>query len=153
MGQQLIEGGFANRPLEVRRTWLGSFRLHQDGRPAESVRRRVYRVTTDDGEEVEAELVPQLLGTDVPVIRVGTTDHRLVPRLNGVAVALACFPLVLLVLGAALGGLIGAVAAVVNIAVMRLERPAWARALVAVGVTVTAFFLWLALASLLLGSG
>jgi hypothetical protein len=110
---------------------------------------REYQVALADGRTVPARFQRVLLGFDIPDLVVDGTAYSYAPRLP-VWVAVWCFlPIALVVAGGAIPGLIGCVAAIGNLRVMRTQASAPMKALASLGLTVAAVIVVLLIASLL----
>lgn len=140
--------GFTERPLEVHRTLAGGYRLHQGGERAERAGRGSFTVVADDGSTKTATLERRALGFDVPAVSIDGREYELVEPLPTPLIVFACVPILLVVVGGAIGGGLGAAAALLNLRLLRIDRPATVRYLLVIAVTFGAAVLWLALAVL-----
>lgn len=106
---------------------FGAPRLLVDGVPVEKGNGGVYSVSRNDGDPVTFRF--KGAGLDViPLVEIdGKRTVRLVAPLQWYEYAWAGLPLALLLIGGAIGGLLGAGAAYTNIAIFRSRTAAGAR--------------------------
>lgn len=110
---------------------------------------RQFAVRRADGTTTPARFQRVLLGFDIPEIIVDGTTFAYAPRLP-VWLAIWCFlPVALVVLGGVIPALIGLLAAISNLRVMRTSAPAGAKAVASVGLTAAAVLAVLLIGSLL----
>jgi len=110
---------------------------------------RGYQVRLADGRTVPARFQRVLIGFDLPDLVVDGTAYQYAPRLP-VWVAIWCFlPIALVALGGAIPALIGCVAAIGNLRVMRTRASVAAKAAASLGLTLAAVVVVLLIASLL----
>lgn len=110
------------------------------GYDAQGTRRGHYQLPTVDGRTVAARVRSSLLDP-YPTIEISGVRHRTGPSLPVALRLLALLPLVL-VFGGAIGGGIGALAVVVNLAIGRTKASAAGRAGLMIGVLAAAVVLW-----------
>lgn len=123
-------------------------RVSVDGKRIERVRDvgRPYLIEMPDG--TAKKMTVSTAGLDyVPKVTVDGERIYLARKLSWYELLLGAFPVLLLFLGGAIGGLIGGGAMILNYRVLRTERPAAVKALIVLGTTVSASILML-LASL-----
>lgn len=137
---------FTRRRLSVE-TSGGLFsqpRLYVDGQPVTPVKGK-YTVASDAGADATIRFKA---GFPDPIPKIVIDDKvvALAPPLKGYEQAWILLPLVLVVLGGAIGGLCGAVAATTNGRIFRGEQGAFAKYSLSALVTLAAVFAWLALA-------
>lgn len=128
----------------------GFWRQHllQGGVPLERDGRE-FRVRLANGDTVSARFQRVLLGFDIPDLIVNDQTYAYAPRLP-VLVAVWCFlPVALVVLGGFIPAVIGLLAAMANLRLMRTEAPVAAKALASVGLTFAAVLTVLVIGSLL----
>jgi hypothetical protein len=135
----------------------GHSRIFVDGvevQPERRGRMRVFAVTLGDGSKAELQL--RNSGLDVlPRANLVSGDPpeaipiQLARPLAWWEYALSALPLLLIAVGGALGGLTGALAAYLNLRLMRTNLSAPLRALAAVGVAIAALFVYLAVATVI----
>ena len=132
-----------------RSTW-GRDRLLVDGQvvPANG---RIHSVIDDNGIAREAVFQRRMLGFDIPLVKIGDTVYETAPGLPVAAAVLAAFPLILVGIGGLLGGLLGAIAAVLNFSALRLERPWPVRLLVVAVIYLVTFVVFVVIALLVSG--
>ncbi len=99
------------------------------------------------GGAVEAT-VRSAFADPYPTVEVNGVRHRTGPSVPAVLRVMTLLPILLMVaVGGALGGLIGALGFVVNVgAVTRIQTPTAVKALIMVGVSAVAIVLWFAVA-------
>ena len=108
-----------------------------------------YQVLLADGRTVPARFQRVLIGFDIPDLVVDGTAYQYAPRLP-VWVAIWCFlPIALVALGGAIPALIGCVAAIGNLRVMRTSASVAAKAAASLGLTLAALATVLLIAGLL----
>ena len=119
----------------VESSWKSPFTLLVNGVPATAGSgKRSYQLRRADGSEITVQLLmwPPF---DVPRLQIGNTTVRAVPALDVLQWTMICIPLVLVFLGGALGGALGAVAALINARIARIEVPKMQQLLLAAGIT------------------
>jgi len=150
MDYPLDLAGFAPGSIELRST-RGGYALFQNGQKADRPPKRnrsYFSLVKADGTNEEAQLKPRALGMDIPNVKVGGELYQPVEALPKVLIVLSLIPLVLLFFGGALGGLIGAVASVGNMRLLRkVEGPL--RYILPVVVLIAAVAIFLVVASLI----
>jgi hypothetical protein len=115
------------------------------GVPAPRTGGRRYALPATAGGAIEAT-VRSTVADPYPTVEVNGVPHRTGPSVPLALRALALLPILLVAVGGALGGLVGALGFVANSAVARTRIPSLAKALIMVGVSVIAYFVWLVLA-------
>ncbi|BBH16383.1 hypothetical protein Back2_06700 [Nocardioides baekrokdamisoli] len=128
----------------------GFWRQHliQGGVPLEREGRE-FRVRLVNGDTTPARFQRVLLGFDIPNLVVNGQTYAYAPRLP-VAVAIWCFlPIALVTLGGFIPAVIGLLAAIGNLRLMRTNAPVSARALASLGLTLAATTIVLLIGSLL----
>lgn len=86
-----------------------------------------------------------------PTLEVNGVRHRTGPAVPAVLQVLTLLPIVLVGIGGAFGGLIGALAVVANLSVSRTRNSSVVKALIMVGMAVAAYFVWFAIVDALIG--
>lgn len=120
-----------------------------DGQPAAAGPKRgqfVFR--RSDGREATAYFKPAFPDT-MPILMVDEQPIRLAPKLEWYELVWACFPIVLLFVGGALGGLLGAGGAAFNIQIFRSKMPVVARYALAAVVTFCCLLLFIIVGSII----
>jgi len=120
------------------------------GVPAPRTGRGQYALPAATGGAVDAT-VRAALTDPYPTLEVNGVRHRTGPRVPVVLRVLALLPF-LLAVGGALGGLVGALGVVANLAVARTRSPAIVRALIMIGIGVVAYVIWYAIADAVRGA-
>ena len=113
--------------------------------PAPRTGKRQYALPAVTGGTVEAT-VRSAFADPYPIVEVNGVQHRTGPSVPGALRVLAPLPILLIAVGGALGGLIGALGFVANLAVARTRTSSVVKALIMVGVSVIAYFVWLVIA-------
>jgi hypothetical protein len=121
------------------------------GVPTPRTGKRQYALPAAAGGAVEAT-VRSAFADPYPTVEVNGVQHRTGPSIPVVLRVLVPLPILLVAVGGALGGLIGALGLVANLAVARTRTPPVVKALIMVGVSVVAYLLWLAIAVALRGA-
>jgi hypothetical protein len=115
------------------------------GVPAPRTAGRRYALPATAGGAIEAT-VRSAFADPYPTVEVNGVPHRTGPSVPLVLRALALLPILLVAVGGALGGVVGALGFVANSTVARTRIPSVVKALIMVGVSVIAYFVWLVLA-------
>ncbi|MDG4758511.1 hypothetical protein [Micromonospora sp. WMMD710] len=115
------------------------------GVPAPRTGRRRYALPAASGGAIDAT-VRNAFADPYPTVEVNGVPHRTGPAIPVILRALVLLPILLVAVGGALGGLIGALGVGANLAVARLPIPSAAKAAAMLGVTVVASVVWLAVA-------
>lgn len=137
--------------LELQIPFWGRPRLHADGQEIEPLpeRGRPFAIRLRDG--TTCKLFVKGIGFDyLPKVIADGNEILLGRRLGWWEYGLGGLPILLVVAGGALGGLCGALAALVNFRILRLDQPLLVRAAAILSVTAVAILVYLILASLLL---
>ncbi|MFK3978960.1 hypothetical protein ACI2K4_01140 [Micromonospora sp. NPDC050397] len=121
------------------------------GVPAPRTGRHRYALPATAGGAVEAT-VRSAFADPYPTVQVNGVPHRTGPSAPVVLRVLTLLPLLLLAVGGALGGLVGALGLGANLAVARTRTPTVVKVLIMLGVSVVAYVLWLAIAVALAGA-
>lgn len=116
-----------------------------DGVPAPRTGKRRYTLPGAAGGAIEATL-RSAFADPYPTVEVNGVQHRTGPSIPVVLRVLAPLPILLVAVGGALGGLIGALGFVANLAVARTRASSVVKGLIMVGVGVVAYVVWLAIA-------
>jgi len=122
-------------------------RLLIDGTPAKKASWAKYELTRTDGSSAQARLLPSL-GQFLPTLEVDGTKYPIGPKIPAGYVAIAFLPLVLIFVGGALGGAVGATGWVLNHRVARSGLSGPLKVLVMIAITGTAAGVFMVLASL-----
>jgi hypothetical protein len=139
--------GVAGPVVVTTPTLWGKPSLTVGGQPAARVGSRQYLLPATAGGTVDAALRTGF-ADPYPSVEINGVRHRTGPKVPVVLRVLALLP-ILLVAGGALGGLIGALGVVANLAVARTRIPSVAKAPIMIGVGAVAFLVWLAVAAAL----
>ncbi len=162
--------GFEGRPVLVQSSpWSGKVQLFADGvevmpttqtgttyapistpGPAAKGQRNEFLLRQNDGSEVLVRVKPGF-PDPAPVLELNGQTIRTARALSPFEWIWAAFPLVLIILGGAIGGAMGAGAAVVNINLIRDESKGPLRYVMCAVVTTFTIFLWAIVVALLRG--
>jgi hypothetical protein len=137
--------GVAGPVVVTTHPFWGQPALMVGGQPAARVRRRQYTLPATVGGTVDAA-VRMGFADPYPSVEVIGVRHRTGPNVPVVLRALALMPILLVAVGGLLGGLIGALGVVANLAVARTRIPSAVKSLIMIGVGVVAVVVWLAIA-------
>jgi hypothetical protein len=119
MRYQANLAGLSDRRIEVESSIFGGSKLLVDGQPApRGSKRSQFLVRATDGRDSVVEL-KTVLPDPVPQVLWAGQVIRLEEPLAWYQWLWVCIPLVLMFVGGAIGGLIGAVAATINARVLR----------------------------------
>jgi hypothetical protein len=129
-GPVVLESGF----------WANRYTITVGGRPALRTGRGRYSLPTANGGMVPAQLRGGFLDA-YPSLEINGVKHRTGPPTPVMLRVLALVPLVL-VSGGMVGGLIGALGLMLNMAVARLSVSAVLKALMMLGILVVAVVTW-----------
>jgi hypothetical protein len=122
--------------------WLGKKNISVDGTTLEKPSKKTFLL-----DEKEYKVKGNFL-TGVKLE--GENEITVVPALKTWEYILALLPFILVFIGGALGGLIGAVAAIILAGFMRKSQNAIIKVLASLGISVLAFLIWFYLASAVL---
>lgn len=144
--------GFEGREVSVEiGSAFGKPKLFVDGLPAPpGDKKGHYALRRADGQIVPASFKGGF-PDPIPMLEVGGHKIRLAEPLSTPQWIWAGFPLILILLGGAIGGLLGGLATVLNVQVMRSSWPVAARWAACAGLTFVAFALWLVVGTALQG--
>lgn len=137
-------GGVAGPIVVTTNAFWGRPAVTVGGVPAPRTGKRQYALPAVAGGAVEAT-VRSAFADPYPTVEVNGVPHRTGPSVPVVLRVLAPLPILLVAVGGALGGLIGALGFVANLAVARTRTPSVVKALTMVGVSVVAYVVWLAI--------
>lgn len=145
--------GMEGRQVAVETTGMAAKpKLLLDGLPAPAApQRNRYLLRRNDGSEAVAYFRSAFPDT-VPVLMVGDQTIRLLPPLQWYELTWASFPLLLIFVGGAIGGVLGAVAASINVSLFRSQQnPALRYGLTGL-VSLVAIVLWVVVVVMLRGA-
>lgn len=114
--------------------------------------KKVYPVRTRSGQEVAIRLKIDLTDMAVPKVLVNDAEVQIVQPLTLGQKIFAALPLLLIFAGGALGGALGAAAAVVNAHIFHSPRPPIQQYIFSIGTFAAATALYLVLGTLLLSA-
>lgn len=142
--QALNIPGFEGQAISVKvSSGFQPSKLFLNGHPAPPApKKNHYLLRRNDGTEVTAYFKPGF-PDPVPVLIVGHQKVPLAPPLPGYVWAWAAFPLVLIFLGGALGGMLGALATIFNAQIFRSNRPQALKYLFSGVISAAVFTLWI----------
>jgi hypothetical protein len=133
--------GVAGPVVVITSFWWGRPAVFVAGVPAPRRGTRQFALPATGGGEVDA-FVLSAFTDPYPIITINGTSHRTGPTEPVVLRVLTLAPLLLVAIGGALGGLVGAVGVAANLGVTRTQIPSFAKALIMVGVGVIALVTW-----------
>jgi hypothetical protein len=126
---------------------FGTSKLWVNGQLAPSAAKKGrYLLRRDNGTEAEAYFKGGF-PDPTPVLVVGDQKIRFAAPLAWYEWAWAAFPLVLIFLGGAIGGGLGAVAATFNVGLFRSEKPVFVKYALSAAISFAAFFIWVLIVS------
>jgi hypothetical protein len=142
--------GFEGQRIEVKvSSGFSSSQLFVNGQPAPAAPKKgQYLLRRNDGREVSAQFKGSF-PDPVPVLLVDGQTIRLADPMPWYEMAWALFPLVLVFLGGAIGGLLGGGAATVNAQIMRSSHNIVVRYALCALISLTAIGLWAFIVSLI----
>ena len=123
--------------------------LLDGGSPPAGPKRGQYLLRRNDGLEVTAYFKGGF-PDPTPILVVDNQSYRLAPALAWYEWAWAGLPLLLMLVGGAIGGAVGAMALTANIQIFRAPLPPALRYLFTGMLSVIAFFLWLVIGAALM---
>ncbi len=121
------------------------------GRQAPRVGRRQYTLPAPRGGTVDA-FVRMGFADPYPSVEVNGVRFRTGPKISVGLRILTLLPILLVAIGGLLGGLVGALGFLANLAVARTRIPSAVKALAMIATAVIAFVLWLAIAVAIRGA-
>lgn len=137
--------GLAGPVVVNMNSFTGKHAVTVGGHSVTSTGRRTYALPAADGRTVEGKVHSSFLDP-YPSIEIGGVRHRTGPAVPVGLRVLALLPIVLLI-GGLLGGLIGAVAIVSNLAILRTAQSTVVKVVLLAGVFVAAAIVWLVIAA------
>lgn len=137
--------GVAGPIVVTTNAFWGRPRVTVGGVPAPRTGNRQYALPAAAGGAIEAT-VRSAFADPYPTVEVNGVRHRTGPAVPLVLRVMTLLPVLLVAVGGALGGLAGGLGFVANSAVARTRIPSAVKALIMVGVSVVAYFVWLVLA-------
>lgn len=127
-------------------TLTGRQSLMVGGQSIPGTRRGDYTLPTADGRAVPAKVRTSLVDP-YPTIEIAGVKHRTGPALPVALRLLALLPFLLVFVGGAIGGALGAVGVVVNLSLARISQSTAVKALLMVGVLVATAMAYLVVAA------
>lgn len=134
--------GFEGRELVVRLNhWLSDAELWIDGQPApQGDRRGTFRLQRNDGQQVTASLKHPLLDT-IPLVQIDGATLRVVAPLRWYQLLWAGLPMLFVLIGGIVGGVLGFLAMSLNSRVFRTDLSPVMRYVAVLTITLTTFVL------------
>lgn len=139
--EPLVVGGLAGPVVLESGFFAGNYTVTVAGQQAARIGRGRYALPTAAGGSVPAVIRGGFLDT-YPTLEINGVKHRTGPAAPLALRILALLPLALIGVGGMVGGLIGALGMMANMAVGRLQIHAALRALLMIGVLGVAFGTW-----------
>ncbi|HEX6454598.1 MAG TPA: hypothetical protein VF060_34695 [Trebonia sp.] len=121
------------------------------GQTVPHVGKRQYALPGADGVTVHATLRSRL-ADPYPALWVNGIQHRTGPKVPVVLQVLALLPIALVSIGGALGGVIGALGVMANLAIARTRIPSAGKAPIMIGIGLVAVLVYLVIAAALRGA-
>jgi hypothetical protein len=138
-------------PVVVESSFLTSrYTITAAGQPAMRIGRKTYAVPASGPGTVETTISGGFFDA-YPTLEVNGVKHRTGPQVPMILRILAPVPILLLTVGGALGGLIGALGWMLNIAVLRTALASAVKALLMLVILAAAAVAWYVVASAILG--
>jgi hypothetical protein len=150
MRYKLNLDGFEGQNIEVKISLWSGPKLLVNNQPApKGSKRGEMLLQRNDGRQVVAKWKPRLLGLDVPQLIVDDKVIDIVEPLKWYQWVWVGLPILLVFIGGALGGLIGAIGAIINAKVFRTEMNSVLKYIIAGSVSILAVVLYFIVAILL----
>lgn len=143
--------GIAGPVAVTSNSFTGKHSVTVGGQPATRTGRRTFALPTSAGGTVEGK-VRSTMTNPFPTVEVAGVKHRTGPEVPVGLQILVIAPFALIVVGALVGGLIGAGGVVANWYVVRGTQTTLVKALLMVGVFVVALVVWLIVAAALVNA-
>ncbi len=147
--QTIAVAGVENHQIAVEMgKGFGKSQLFVDGQPAPPAPKKgQYLLRREDGSEVVA-FFKSGFPDPAPVLVVGTQTIKLAEPLKWYQWAWAAWPIILILLGGAICGLLGGGAAAINAQIFRSDKSALTKYALTAVISIVAFVAWLFVASL-----
>lgn len=139
-------------PVAVRTGfWSGRSTVTVAGQPVPRGPGGVFELPSTDGGTVSARVRTGAFQT-YPTLIVDGVRHPTGPATPVWLRVLAVLPLILLIIGGLLGGIVGVAGVLANLALLRREGSDAVRAAAVVGITIGCALVWVLLAAILVGA-
>lgn len=146
----VILEGFENQKIELDINLFRGPWLLINGHPAPSSNKRGEMILTrDDGTRVIAGWKPQMFGLDIPQLVLDGKPISIADSLKWYQWTWASLPLILLLIGGLVGGVLGALAFIFNARIFRSNLPGFPKFMISGSLSALAYFLWIMLSALL----
>ncbi len=132
--------------------WSGRHQVEVAGQPAAPLGRNVFDLPASAGGTVQGRVRFHYLRRPFPALEIGGVLHPTGPAVPTWLAIIALLPIVLLVVGGLLGGLLAAGAIVGNVAVLRTRMGVGAKAGAVAGIILAAVVVFVVLATLVLSA-
>ena len=131
--------------------WSGKSKLYMDDKPLEQLKEKgtPFLIPTADGGVVKAYTRPALPDI-IPVLEIDGVKYRIVEKLQWYQYALGALPILLVIVGGAIGGVFGAVGVVTNYNIFRGEGSETSKYLKVIGIVVAMYALYFVIATFVL---
>jgi hypothetical protein len=126
-------------------SFTGRTAVTVNGQPVPRIGRRVYALPAAGGGTVNAEVRPGVLDP-FPSLQINGVKHRTGPQIPIALRILTFVPILLVGVGGLVGGLIGALGMIGNLAIARLSLPSVVKALLMLVVLGVAVVVWVIVA-------
>jgi hypothetical protein len=144
MRYSLAIEGFERQKIEAEISfWTGPRLLINDAPAPKGTRRGEMVLTRDDGTQVTAFWILQLLGLDVPQLFVGGKIIKLVAPLKWYQVVWAALPIGLALIGMVVGAIVGVAAFIINTRIFRSALNEYLKYVLVSFVSIVSFFVYL----------
>ncbi|ATW26925.1 hypothetical protein [Candidatus Formimonas warabiya] len=141
----------SNLEITIETSLWSKPKFYVNGKLTERVKEKgnPYIIKLEDGtsEKVFLKLNPF---DNVPIIKFKDEEILFVRKLYWYEYVLGGLPLILVIIGGALGGLLGALGAIMNFRIIRTDYSLPLKAVFILGVTILSYFCYILVASLLL---
>jgi len=131
--------------------WIGKTKLFKDNIQIEqlSEKGKPFLIPKSDGSYLKA-FTKQSFPDFVPTIEINGKKSYIVDKLKWYEYALGGFPILLLFIGGALGGIIGVMGVILNFSIFRQEGSQFLKYLKVVGIVLASYLLYFIIAALFL---
>lgn len=140
---------FPNSNFEIETSiWTGKTKLQKDNVQIEqsSEKGKPFLIPNSSGEIIKA-FPKQSFPDFVPILEINGTKNQIVEKLKWFQYVLGGLPILLVFVGGAIGGAIGAVGTITNYNVFRQEGIELSKYLKIIGITVVSFVLYFTIAT------
>lgn len=143
---------FPNSDFEIETSiWTGKSKLSMDNLQLEQSKEKgnPFLIPSTNGEFVKA-FPKQSLPDFVPTLEINGIKNQIVEKLKWVQYAIGGLPILLLFIGGAIGGVIGALGAMTNFNIFRQEGSEMSKYLKVIGIVIVSYILYSLIATFFL---